>query len=188
MKWRFPTQFGGNLLNRFYFTVLNFIDSSSTPSHRRIHETAFVSVWFFFLFCEKDAHRKLIQLIKQQRKPKQCQEYISILQGVLTLLELYSRQHRRNASIPTTLTLCCQPEKRTLRWKTLPEYLSPMPHTVSSKQDKCKYLQRFKRLHKNWNQDFNFSLFLLFRFHQNSRKNNSSQTPELLEVQQRAPK
>lgn len=103
-EWHFPRQFWGNLLKKFHFTVLNFIDSSSTPSHRRIHERAFVLVWGFF--CERGAQRKLVQLVtllKKQRTPKQCQERISILQGVLTLLELRSRQQRQNVSIPTTL-------------------------------------------------------------------------------------
>lgn len=37
-KQCFPRQFLGNLLNKFYFTLLSFIHHSSTCSHMSIHE------------------------------------------------------------------------------------------------------------------------------------------------------
>lgn len=103
-KQCFPRQFWGTLLKKFYFTLLSFIHHSSTCFHMSIHEKG---VWVvFFFICEKSAHKNLIQLMtlsKKQRKLKQCQEYISILQGVLTPLELYSCTQRQNISIPITL-------------------------------------------------------------------------------------
>lgn len=86
-KLCFQDNFGKNLLSFLSFFLLSY-----AILQRGLTETSMKEL---FIFCEKSAYRKTIQLmtlIKEHRKLTKFQEYNSILQEILNLSEFYSRK------------------------------------------------------------------------------------------------